>query len=507
MARDDSYNKDLYSALNVDPTASREEIGESFRALMRKYHPDATLNLPPEQRLAADVRAKDIADAYRVLSREDKRAEYNKVYFARKAAEAGAPKTDTTPKGPQPQRPRPVYQRPSPPPSPQPTGAGAPPPATPSPPPPQPPPGQPPGGGIPHPPRSWVSKGWGALENKFTFAKRIGDGVRSVASKIGGVLSKVPGIASAAAKLGSLFAKAAALFSKILGPLLSGPLAPILFVAAAINPKKLPEYVAGSILAVQSVISGLAAAAGAAMMAAVGGIAVTFTVAAALILIAVPLIMFIINSGGYIVPGGAGLLVSGDIPPGCPAPVWPVDTSTGLTYYVNQGPGAPATHGPGGADVCLDRDGDGDAEGPVDCIQVSFQEAIDIHPNGPLGNILASHPGTVTFAGNGLGPPGRPALVVRIQDNCGGGFTSNYVHLSSIAPGITVGATIQTGQVLGVMGCTGYCGGPHLHYEFRDAAGNIKDRSDPPPYMDTPYLPKSVPLACLGRTQCNVSIP
>ena len=42
-----------------------------------------------------------------------------------------------------------------------------------------------------------------------------------------------------------------------------------------------------------------------------------------------------------------------------------------------------------------------------------------------------------------------------------------YAHQSRIAEGITKGAKISQGQLLGYVGATGWATGPHLHYEFR----------------------------------------
>ena len=40
-------------------------------------------------------------------------------------------------------------------------------------------------------------------------------------------------------------------------------------------------------------------------------------------------------------------------------------------------------------------------------------------------------------------------------------------HLSGIAPGVVAGATVQPGQVIGLMGSTGESTAAHLHYELR----------------------------------------
>ena len=47
----------------------------------------------------------------------------------------------------------------------------------------------------------------------------------------------------------------------------------------------------------------------------------------------------------------------------------------------------------------------------------------------------------------------------------GSGLATAYAHQSSIAA--ANGATVAQGQVIGYVGCTGYCFGPHLHFEVR----------------------------------------
>jgi murein DD-endopeptidase MepM/ murein hydrolase activator NlpD len=45
------------------------------------------------------------------------------------------------------------------------------------------------------------------------------------------------------------------------------------------------------------------------------------------------------------------------------------------------------------------------------------------------------------------------------------GFSYIYGHMSQILA--RVGAVVSTGQVIGLVGHTGYATGPHLHFEIR----------------------------------------
>jgi murein DD-endopeptidase MepM/ murein hydrolase activator NlpD len=47
----------------------------------------------------------------------------------------------------------------------------------------------------------------------------------------------------------------------------------------------------------------------------------------------------------------------------------------------------------------------------------------------------------------------------------GGGMATCYAHQSSYA--VSQGAAVSQGQVIGSVGCTGHCFGPHLHFEVR----------------------------------------
>jgi murein DD-endopeptidase MepM/ murein hydrolase activator NlpD len=50
------------------------------------------------------------------------------------------------------------------------------------------------------------------------------------------------------------------------------------------------------------------------------------------------------------------------------------------------------------------------------------------------------------------------------------GFETLYAHMSQIR--VIAGQGVQRGQVIGLIGCTGRCTGPHLHFEVRQ--GGVK---------------------------------
>jgi len=53
---------------------------------------------------------------------------------------------------------------------------------------------------------------------------------------------------------------------------------------------------------------------------------------------------------------------------------------------------------------------------------------------------------------------------VKIRHN--GTFTTQYLHMSRIAPNVRAGMKIRQGQTIGFVGSTGLATGPHLCYRF-----------------------------------------
>ena len=73
--------------------------------------------------------------------------------------------------------------------------------------------------------------------------------------------------------------------------------------------------------------------------------------------------------------------------------------------------------------------------------------------------IIAAGSGVVQKSG-WFGNYGR---YVRIRHT--GRYATAYAHMTRIADGITAGARVRQGQIIGYVGSTGRSTGPHLHYE------------------------------------------
>jgi murein DD-endopeptidase MepM/ murein hydrolase activator NlpD len=80
----------------------------------------------------------------------------------------------------------------------------------------------------------------------------------------------------------------------------------------------------------------------------------------------------------------------------------------------------------------------------------------------PTGSIVAATSGTVIFAGGNACCSYGLYVVIMSP----GGIETLYGHLSSIA--VTQGETVSQGEVIGIIGSTGYSTGTHLHFEVID---------------------------------------
>jgi murein DD-endopeptidase MepM/ murein hydrolase activator NlpD len=87
-----------------------------------------------------------------------------------------------------------------------------------------------------------------------------------------------------------------------------------------------------------------------------------------------------------------------------------------------------------------------------------MHEGIDISA-GSGSPVASAAAGTVISVGY-MGGYGNLVVV-----DHGGGLATAYAHLSGYAVGS--GQSVSQGQVVGYVGCTGHCYGPHLHFEVR----------------------------------------
>ena len=125
----------------------------------------------------------------------------------------------------------------------------------------------------------------------------------------------------------------------------------------------------------------------------------------------------------------AGALPAGPVRGGGHGLIWPVN--------------GPITSGYGGRNI-----GNG----------FEFHPGVDI--GVPTGTpIRAAAAGTVTIAG----PEGGYGNYTCIDH--GGGLSTCYGHQERIL--VSVGQTVAQAQVIGLSDCTGYCFGPHVHFEVR----------------------------------------
>ena len=114
----------------------------------------------------------------------------------------------------------------------------------------------------------------------------------------------------------------------------------------------------------------------------------------------------------------------------------------------------------------------------------------DIRPHlgvdygAPVGTaVMAVASGVVDSAG-WAGEAGR---MIKLRH--GGGYETEYLHLSAFAPGIHVGGRVEQGQLIGRVGMTGSATGPHLDYRI------LKNGTHVNPLLELSRMPPGVPIA------------
>jgi murein DD-endopeptidase MepM/ murein hydrolase activator NlpD len=156
---------------------------------------------------------------------------------------------------------------------------------------------------------------------------------------------------------------------------------------------------------------------------------------------------------------GALLLLPGAVPPPPPAP-----TATPEPIFAAA---APAPTAPDGSAAASVSGFIWPVVGPISEYYGAprgagtYHTGLDIDQTFNYGGpIAAAAPGQVVLAtsdGYGYG-----SYVVVRHDN---GYETLYAHMSAIY--VSQGQYVSQGETIGAIGCTGYCTGPHLHFEVR----------------------------------------
>ena len=105
-----------------------------------------------------------------------------------------------------------------------------------------------------------------------------------------------------------------------------------------------------------------------------------------------------------------------------------------------------------------------DRQHPLLALARARGRSTSTRPNDLGKPALASAPGVVTLTRSLTSSYGRYVIV-----DHGGGFTTLYAHLNSIAA--TVGQVVDQGDLIGYVGTSGGSTGPHLHFEERRDGG------------------------------------
>jgi murein DD-endopeptidase MepM/ murein hydrolase activator NlpD len=112
----------------------------------------------------------------------------------------------------------------------------------------------------------------------------------------------------------------------------------------------------------------------------------------------------------------------------------------------------------------------------------------------PTGTPVVAVANGVVVSAGWAGGGGRQ---VRIRH--AGGFESYYLHLSAFAKGITTGAQVDQGQLIGRVGQTGTATGPHLDYRLRKNGVFVDPR------REHARQPPGEPIPAMHLTGFNVA--
>src|SRR6185503_4919074 len=152
--------------------------------------------------------------------------------------------------------------------------------------------------------------------------------------------------------------------------------------------------------------------------------------------------------------GNAGY--SGTTSPGTTGTGTPTTAPGATTPVSNPAPGTTTVSGCGSSTII--RPVSGPVTSPYGPRGGRNHDGMDI--GAPTGTpVRAAACGTVSLAGQQSGYGNIVCITHTSQ------FSTCYAHLSRF--GTSTGAHVQQGQVIGYVGCTGNCTGPHLHFETR----------------------------------------
>lgn len=248
---------------------------------------------------------------------------------------------------------------------------------------------------------------------------------------------------------------------------------------------------AAPIIAKILLIAAIASALAAAFLAWLASVIITILLWMAGFVAFVVIILFIINSGAYVLPQGDDLTTFGPsggsggtyLGEGCPSG-WPTDSG-----YITQG-----SYTNNYQCTCCDENGLNC--GPCNGSHWNM-EAIDI--GGNLMTVYATHNGTARVYRN----DDCIGNYIEISSTCGNlGFFSQYAHLEAIS--ISDGQLVQAGQEIGISDNTGGCTtGAHLHYRFQYTDLSNPSFPNNPPFMMPEYVPQTIPVGCCDSSVCG----